>query len=176
MRRREFVALVGGAVAWPIAARAQRPDGVRRIGALMNQADSDSEAQAHFAAFVQGLQQLGWTNDRNLRIDTRWGTGDADRIRRHAGELVALAPDVILSNGSAGMPPLLQATRTIPIVFVNVVDPVAAGFVGSLSRPGGNVTGFIQFEYSLSGKWLELLKEIAPDATRVAVLRDANIP
>src|SRR5262245_29357782 len=175
MKRREFILLAGGAVAWPITARPQQPDGVRRVGTLMNQAETDSEAQEHLAAFVQRLQRLGWTDGRNLRIDSRWGAGDADRIRRYAGELVGLAPDVILSNGSAGMPALLRATRTVPIVFVNVADPVSAGFVDSLSQPGGNATGFIQFEYTVSGKWLELLKEIAPGVKRAAVLRDANI-
>ena len=177
MQRREFITLLGGtaAAAWPLAARAQRGDRMRRIGVLMNQAADDSDAQANFAAFLQALQQLGWTDGRNVRIDTRWAGGHAAEIGRHAAELVALAPDPILATGTAGMGPLLQATRTVPIVFVQVADPVGAGFVDSLSWPGGNATGFMQFEYSLSGKWLELLKQIAPDMTRVAVLRDPAI-
>ena len=148
---------------------------MRRIGVLLSFAADDPEARLRFAAFQQGLQQLGWTDGRNLRIDYRWGAGDADRIRKYAAELVALAPDVILANGSAVVAPLLQATRTVPIVFVIVPDPVGAGFVDSLARPGGNATGFMQFEYSMSAKWLELLKEIAPGVTRAAVLRDPAI-
>jgi putative ABC transport system substrate-binding protein len=180
MRRRQFVTLLGGAVAvpsllWPLAARAQQPDRMRRIGVLYGQATDDPEAQARAAAFQQGLQQLGWNDGRNVRIDYRWGSGGADRIRKHAAELVALAPDVILTSGAATMGWLLQATRTVPIVFVNVADPVGAGYVDSLARPGGNATGFIQFEYGISGKWLELLKEIAPSVTRAAVVRDPAI-
>ena len=176
MRRREFITLLGGAAAaWPLAARAQQGERVRRIGVLMTTAADDPEAQARIAAFLQGLQQLGWADGRNVRIDTRWGAGDADRVRRYAAELVALAPDVILATGSSTVGPLLQATRTVPIVFANVTDPVGAGFVDSLARPGGNATGFTSFEYSMSGKWLELLKEIAPGVTRVAVLRDPAI-
>ena len=176
MRRREFITLLGGAAAtWPLAARAQQPERMRRIGVLMDSAADDPEATGRIAAFLQGLQQLGWTEGRNLRIDIRWGGGDADHIRKHAAELAALAPNVILASGTATMGPLLQATRTVPIVFVNVADPVGAGFVDSLARPGGNATGFIQFEYGLSGKWLELLKQIAPGVTRAAVLRDAAI-
>ncbi len=176
MRRREFITLLGGAAAaWPLAARAQQPERMRRIGVLMNLAADDPEAQARIAAFLQGLQELGWTDGRNVRIDTRWAAGDADRIRRYAAELVALAPDVILATGSARSAPLLQATRTVPIVFVNVPDPVGAGFVDSLARPGGNATGFTLFEYGMSAKWLELLKEIAPGVTRAAVLRDPAI-
>jgi putative ABC transport system substrate-binding protein len=148
---------------------------VRKVGVLMN-STATPEQRANLAAFQQTLQQLGWTVGRNVQMDIRWADGDAREMRRHAGELVALAPDVILTAGDAGMPPLLQATRTIPIVFNNVADPVGAGFVDSLARPGGNATGFLQFEYSLSGKWLELLKEIAPGVTRVAVLRDPAIP
>ena len=173
MRRREFVTLLGGAAAaWPLAARAQQPDRLRRVGVFINPVADDPVTQARLAAFVEGLQQLGWTDGRNVRIDTRWSAGNPDDTRKHAAELVALAPDVILVNGSAAAGPLLQATRTVPIVFVNVVDPVGAGFVKSLSRPDGNATGFISFEYGLSGKWLELLKEIAPRVTRAAVIRD----
>jgi putative ABC transport system substrate-binding protein len=175
MQRREFITLLGGAaVAWPLAARAQQPDRMRRIGALAGIED-DAEGQARFAAFLQGLQQLGWTDGRNVRIDYRWGGGDADNIRKHAAELAALAPDVILAAGAAVVGPLLQATRTVPIVFVIVPDPVGAGFVDSLARPGGNATGFINFEYSISAKWLELLKQITPGVTRAAVLRDPAI-
>ena len=174
LKRREFITLVGGAaVAWPLTARAQSAGHVRRVAMLVGgSAENDPDTQANIAAFLQALQQLGWTDGRNVRIDTRWGGGDADTTRRHAAELAALAPDVILASGASTMPPLLQATRTVPIVFVNVADPVGAGFVDSLSRPGGNATGFMQFEYSLSGKWLELLKQIAPSVTRAAVLRD----
>jgi putative ABC transport system substrate-binding protein len=175
MRRREFIGFVGGAaVAWPLDARAQH-DRMRRIGALTLLAADDPEAKTRLVAFVQGLQELGWADGRNVRIDTRWGVGDADRYRRHAAELVALAPDVILANGASIVGPLLQTTRTVPIVFVNVADPVGGDYVESMSRPGGNATGFIQFEYSLAGKWLELLKQIAPDVTRAAVLRDAAL-
>ena len=172
MKRREFMALLGGAAAaWPLAARAQQPERMRRIGVFINPVADDPVTQARLAAFVEGLQQLGWTDGRNLRIDTRWSAGNPDDTRKYAAELVALAPDVILVNGSAAAGPLLQVTRTVPIVFVNVVDPVGAGFVKSLSRPDGNATGFIAFEYGLSGKWLELLKEIAPGVTRAAVIR-----
>ena len=153
-----------------------RPSAMRRIGVLMASAADDPELQARIAAFLQGLQQLGWTDGRNVRIDTRWATTNADDIRRHAAELAALAPDVILAaTGTATVAPLLQATRTVPIVFVVVIDPVGAGFVASLARPGGNATGFTIFEYGMSGKWLELLKEIAPGVTRAAVLRDPAI-
>ena len=148
---------------------------MRRIGVLMAPAADDPESQRRIAAFVQGLQELGWTDGRNVRIDTRWGAGDADRVRRYAAELVALAPDVILASGSTIVAALLQATRTVPIVFVLTVDPVGAGFVASLARPGGNATGFTVYEYGISGKWLELLKEIAPRVTRAAVLRDPTI-
>ena len=142
MKRREFITLLGGAAAWPLAARAQQAERMRRIGVLMTTAADDPEGQARLAAFVQGLQQLGWTDGRNVRIDTRWAAGNADDIRKYAAELVALAPDVILAPGSATVAPLLQATRTVPIVFVHVPDPVGAGFVDSLARPGGNATGF----------------------------------
>ena len=173
--RRKFIALIGGAAAWPLAARAQQGEPMRRIGALMSTAADDPEGQARIAAFQQGLQQFGWTIGRNVRIDSRWPVGDSGRTRRYAAELVALAPDVILATGSAAAAPLLQATRTVPVVFVIVPDPVGAGFVNSLARPGGNATGFIQFEYGISGKWLELLKQIAPGVTRAAILRDPAI-
>jgi ABC-type uncharacterized transport system substrate-binding protein len=174
MRRREFITLIGGtAVAWPLAARAQQQgERMRRIGVLMPIAADDPEGQARVAAFVQGLAQLGWTEGRNVRIDARWSAGNAADTRKYAAELVALAPDVIMTTGGATMGPLLQATRTVPIVFTIVPDPVGNGFVDSLSRPGGNATGFLMFEYSLCGKWLELLKEIAPGVTRAGVLRD----
>src|SRR6266436_3114463 len=177
MRRREFIMLLGGSVAaWPLVARAQQPDRMRHIGVLMGTAADDSESQARAAAFAQGLAQLGWADGRNVQIDTRWATTNADDMRRHAAELVALAPDVILAaTGTLTVAPLLQATRTVPIVFVLVIDPVGAGFVASLARPGGNATGFTIFEYGMSGKWLELLKEIAPRLTRAAVLRDPTI-
>jgi putative ABC transport system substrate-binding protein len=178
MKRREFITLVGGAAAaWPLAARAQQAERMRRIGVLIGAAvdADDPDVQANIAAFLQRLQQLGWTDGGNVRIDYRWGAGNADNIRKYAAELVALAPDVILVNGTAVMAPLLQATRTLPIVFTAVADPVGAGFVDSLARPGGNTTGFMQFEYNLSGKWLELLKQIVPGLTRAAILRDAAI-
>jgi putative tryptophan/tyrosine transport system substrate-binding protein len=175
MRRRQFIAGLVGAAAWPVAARAQQSERMRRIGVLMNIAAYDPNAQDNVATFVHMLQQLGWTEGRNLRIDIRWAEGDAAEIRRHAADLVALAPDVIVSTGTAGMGPLLQATRTLPIVFANVADPVGAGFIDSMARPGGNATGFLQFEYSLSGKWPVLLKQIAPSVTRMAVLRDPAI-
>ena len=173
MRRREFITLFGvAALAGPRAARAQQADRVRRVGVLMSRAAGDPEEQARFAGFLQGLQKLGWTDGRNVRIDYRWAAADADRSRTYAAELVALAPDVILASGSTSVAALLQTTRTVPIVFVNVIDPVGAGYVARLARPGGNATGFTAFEYSLSGKWLELLKEIAPNLTRIAILRD----
>jgi putative ABC transport system substrate-binding protein len=172
MRRRQFITLLSGAVAWPIAARAQQPEKMRRIGVLLNAAADDLQYQAWVGAFLQALALLGWTIGRNIRIDTRWATPNAAEIRRHAAELAALAPDVILAHGDSTVGPLLQATRTVPIVFVIVADPVGAGLVDNLARPGGNVTGFMLFEYSLGGKWLELLKQIAPGVTRAAVLRD----
>ncbi len=177
MKRREFITLLGGSVAtWPLVARAQQPERMRRIGVLMASAADDSESQARIAAFTQALQQLGWSDGGNLRIDTRWATTNPDDIRRHAAELVALAPDVLLAaTGTVTVVALLQATRTVPIVFVAVIDPVGAGFVTSLARPGGSATGFTIFEYGMSGKWLELLKAIAPSVTRVAVLRDPAI-
>jgi putative ABC transport system substrate-binding protein len=177
MRRRDFIVLTGGATALaPLAALAQQADGMRRIGVLIGSAADDPEYQARFGAFLQGLAQLGWADGRNVRIDTRWATTNPDDIRRHAAELAALAPDVILAaTGTATVAPLLQATRTVPIVFALVIDPVGAGFVASLAQPGGNATGFTLFEYGMSGKWLELLKEIAPRVTRAAVLRDPGI-
>jgi len=175
MRRREFIALIGGgAAAWPLAARAQQSERMRRIGILLPVAADDAEFQTRVGAFLQGLQQLGWAIGRNVRIDTRWAGASATEIRRHAAELVALAPDVILAHGSSSVRSLLEATRTVPIVFPIVGDPVGAGFVETLARPGGNVTGFMTTEYSIGGKWLELLKEIAPNLTRVAVLRDST--
>ena len=176
MRRREFIAGLGGAAAaWPLAAGAQQGERMRRVGVLTNLASDDSEAQVRNTAFAHALAQLGWVVGQNLQIEHRWAAGDAERIRTYAAELIALTPDVMLATGAAGVAPLLQATRTVPIVFVLVPDPVGAGFVDSLARPGGNATGFVQFEYGISGKWLELLKEIAPGITRVAVLRDAAI-
>ena len=173
MKRREFITLLGGAAAaWPLAARAQ--ERVRRIGVLMSQPAGDPVAQARSAAFLQGLQELGWTIGRNVQIEHRWDLDEADH-RRNVAELVALAPDVILTTGGISMGPLLQATRTVPIVFVQVTDPVGAGYVESLARPGGNATGFIPFEFGMSAKWLELLKEIASGIKRVAVLRDAAL-
>ncbi len=174
MRRREFITLLGGAATWPPGARAQQAERVRRIGVI---AGANSPViQASHAAFFQVLQQLGWTEGRNLRIDTRPAAGDADLYRRYAAELVALAPDVIFTSGSAALGPILEATRTVPIVFAIVPDPVGSGYVKSLSRPGGNATGFMMFEYSLCGKWPALLKEIAPHTTRAAVLRDPAVP
>jgi putative ABC transport system substrate-binding protein len=175
MQRRDFITLLGGAAAtWPLAARAQQREQMKRIGILLPATADDAVFQARLAAFYQGLALLGWSIGHNVRIDTRWATTNAAEIRRHAAELVALAPDVILSTGDATVPPLLQATRTVPIVFPLANDPVAAGYVDSLAQPGGNATGFMLFEYSLSGKWLELLKEIAPTVTRAAVLRDTT--
>jgi putative ABC transport system substrate-binding protein len=177
MRRREFVTLLGGtAVAWPLTAWAQQQaERIPRIGVLSPLPADDPEAKARIAAFLQGLAQLGWVDGRNVKIDARWGAGDADRIRRYAAELVALAPDVILATATATVVPLQQATRTVPIVFASVIDPVGAGFVASLARPGGNTTGFTVFEYGMSGKWVELLKQIAPGLTRTAVIRDPAI-
>jgi putative ABC transport system substrate-binding protein len=179
MRRRDVITLLAGAAGapmlWSRAVRAQQPARIRRIGVLMGLAADDPESQARLAAFAQGLQQGGWTVGQNLRIDYRWGAGNADTMRKYAAELVAIAPDAILAHSSAAVAPLLQATRTIPIVFTLVADPVGAGFVNSLARPSGNVTGFTNFEYAMGGKWLELLKEIAPRLTRAAVLRESAI-
>src|SRR5262249_20722308 len=177
MKGRDFITLLGGAtMAWPLAARAQQREKMRRIGVLMPYAANDPQTQARNAAFLQGLQQLGWTVGTNVQIDYRWSAGNADDTRKYAAELVTLAPDVILAFGASTVGPLLQATRTVPIVFPVVGDPVGAGFVGSLARPGGNATGFMSYEYSLGGKWLELLKQVAPGVTRVAVLRDPANP
>jgi putative ABC transport system substrate-binding protein len=176
MRRREFIGIVGGlAIAWPLGARAQQGDRMRRIGVLWATSEDDPVAQARQAAFLQGLQQLGWVNGQNVRIDVRWAAGNLINARQYAAELVTLAPDVILASGGAIMGPLLQATHTVPIVFTIVTDPVGTGLIDGLSRPGGNATGFMMFEYSLCGKWLALLKEIAPGVTRAAVLRDPAI-
>jgi ABC-type uncharacterized transport system substrate-binding protein len=175
--RRDFIALLGGAAAaWPLASRAQQGERMRRIGVLLPAAADDPVFQARLAAFYQGLALSGWIIGRDVRIDVRWATANAVEIRRHAAELVALAPDVILATGDSTMPPLLQATRTVPIVFPVVNDPVGAGYVDSLARPGGNATGFMIFEYGAAGKWLELLKDIAPALTRAAVLRDPANP
>ena len=176
MRRRDFVAALGGATAaWPLAVRAQQPEQMRRVGVLMNwAADDNPEGQARLAAFQQALQQLGWNDGRNVRIDIRWDESDADRARRYAQELVALAPDIFLAGGTISVGALQHVTRTLPIVFAAVTDPVGAGFVDSLSRPGGNITGFLAFEYGFSGKWLELLKQIAPQVTRAAVIRNPD--
>jgi putative ABC transport system substrate-binding protein len=175
MRRRDLITLLGGAAAWPLTARAQQPERMRRVGVLMNAAADDPVGQTRIAAFLQGLQQLGWSVGRNVQIDTRWAAGDADRIRRYAAELTALAPDVIVATGSATVGPLQRASRAVPIVFVSTIDPVGGGFVESLARPGTNATGFTASEYGMSGKWLELLKQTAPRVTRVGVIRDPEI-
>jgi putative ABC transport system substrate-binding protein len=175
MKRREFIRLLGGASAMPFAARAQQGERVRRIGVLMSTAATDMDGQARVGAFLQGLQEFGWAVGRNVRIDIRWPEGNTDEIRKHVAELAAAAPDVILATGTATVGPLLQATKTVPIVFVVVIDPVGAGYVANLARPGANATGFTLFEYGVSGKWLELIKLIAPSITRVAVLRDPAI-
>ena len=174
MRRREFLGILGCAAAWPIASKAQPTERTRVVGVLTNLGPDDPEAKARITAFEQTLQQLGWAVGRDLKIEIRETGSDLDQLRRYAGELVALAPDVILTIGSVALAPLQQATRTIPIVFVNVPDPVGAGFVQSMAHPGGNITGFSNFEYSMSGKWAELLKQIAPKATRALVLRDSS--
>jgi putative ABC transport system substrate-binding protein len=175
MQRRDFITLVGGAAAsaaWPVPAPAQQADRVRLVGSLNILAEDDPESRLRIAAFKQGLQELGWTEGANLRVEARWAGGDDGLVRKYAAELAALAPDVILTSGSVTVTPVQKATRTVPIVFVQVVDPVGSGYVDSLARPGGNTTGFTLFEYSLTGKWLELLKEIAPKVTRAAVVRD----
>jgi putative tryptophan/tyrosine transport system substrate-binding protein len=177
VKRRQFITLLGGAAApWPSAARAQPGERMRRVGVLTNLSADDPEGKTRIMAFLQALQQLGWTDGGNVQIDTRWAAGNAEAIRKYAAELVALAPNVILVTGSATVAPLLLATRTVPIVFVNLVDPVGAGIVESLARPGGNATGFTLYEYSTSGKWLELLKQIAPGVTRAVVIRDPAEP
>jgi putative tryptophan/tyrosine transport system substrate-binding protein len=173
MKRRQFIALVGGAAAaWPLAARAQQGERVRRIGVLMSTAVDDPQDPARLAAFAQGLQELGWSIGRNVRVDYRWSASSSDNARKYAAELAALAPDVMLASGTIALAAVQHMRHTIPIVFVNLIDPVSGGFVESLARPGGNTTGFLLFEYGISGKWLELLKEVAPRVTRVAVLRD----
>jgi putative tryptophan/tyrosine transport system substrate-binding protein len=175
LHRREFITLLGSAAAvWPLAARAQQTERMRRIGVLFGAAD-DHDGRARFAAFRQALQELGWADGQNVRIDIRWGAGVADVSRKHAAELASLAPDVMLATGTASLEPLLQATRAVPMVFTNVVDPVGAGYVTTLARPGGNVTGFLMFEFGISGKWLELLKQIAPGVTQAAIIRDPAI-
>ena len=177
MRRRDFIkGIAGSVVAWPITARAQQLERMRRIGVILPAAANDAEFQTWVGAFLQALAQLGWIIGRNVRIEIRWATVNHAEIRKHAAELVALAPDVIVASGTSTVGPVLQATRTVPVVFPIVVDPVGAGFIDSLARPGGNATGFLTFEYSLSGKWLELLKQIAPGVTRVAVFRDPASP
>jgi putative ABC transport system substrate-binding protein len=176
MKRRAFITLIGGAAAaWPLAARAQQGERMRRIGVLINLSESDSAEQRVVLAFRQGLQELGWEDGRNARIDMRWGAGDPQRYRKYAAELVALAPDAILAATTATVVALQQASSTVAIVFVGVIDPVGSGLIASMARPGGNATGFTVFEYAISSKWLELLKEIAPRVTRVAVLRDATV-
>ena len=176
MRRREFITLLSGAAtAWPLAALAQQPGTPRRIGVLIQVAEGDPQARIEVATFLRGLQKLGWSEGHNLRIDTRWGGGDADLIRKYAAELVALAPEVVLAPGGTVVGALQQASRTVPIVFVNVTDPVGRGYVASLAQPVGNATGFTSFEFGMGGKWLEVLKEMAPPVTRAAVLRDPVI-
>jgi putative tryptophan/tyrosine transport system substrate-binding protein len=177
MRRRDFITLLGGAAAaWPLAARAQQAERMRRVGILMTTAANDPESLARVGALLQGLQELGWADRRNVRIEYRWASGNAESIRKSAAELVAFAPDVIVANGTTAMGPLLQTTRTLPIVFVNVSDPVSSGFVASLNKPGGNATGFSALEYSFGGKLLELLKQFSPLVTRAAVIRDPSLP
>jgi len=175
LKRRDFITLIGGAATWPFVARAQQGERMRRIGVLEPLAVDDPEALARVTVLAQAMQQLGWTVGRNIRIEYRWGAGDADRIRQQAAELVALAPDAILTSGASTTAPMLRTTRTVPVVFVAVVDPVGAGYVDSFGRPGGNATGFTNFEYSMGAKWLELLKEIAPAVTRAAVIIDPDV-
>jgi putative ABC transport system substrate-binding protein len=174
VRRRAFIAALGGAAAWPLAARAQQADRVRRIGVLMHVTERDQDGQARLTAFVEKLKELGWAEGRNLHFDVRWGPDDPNRYPRQAAELVAMAPDVLVAPTSFTVAALQRATQSVPIVFMGVIDPVGADFVSSLAKPGGNTTGFIAFEYTIGGKWLELLKEIAPHVTRAAVLRDAS--
>jgi putative tryptophan/tyrosine transport system substrate-binding protein len=176
VRRREFITLLGGAVVWPLAARAQQSQRMRRIGVLVSAVEGDPRGLEYVTAFAQGLAELGWTVGRNVRIEYRWGAGDLDRFRRYAAELVALSPDVVLASSGSIVGAFQQASRTVPIVFVTTIDPVGGGWVESLSRPGTNATGFAAFEFSMSGKWLELLKEIAPGVKRVAVIRDPSVP
>jgi putative tryptophan/tyrosine transport system substrate-binding protein len=177
VKRRDFITLIGGAAsAWPLAARAQQADGVRRVGIFMDLSEQDVEGQTRVAAFRKGLQDLGWTEGRNVKFDTRWTAGDPARMRRYAAELVGLAPEVIMNGGLPTLVAMQQETRTIPVVFAQVLDPVGAGFVESLARPGGNITGFVSFEYSMAGKWLETLKLIAPNIVRIAAIRDLASP
>jgi ABC-type uncharacterized transport system substrate-binding protein len=177
MRRRDFIRMIGsGAATWPLVAHAQQRERMRRIGVLLPATADDTHYQTWLGAFLQGLTHSGWNIGQNVQVDIRWATANADAVRRNAAELVALAPDVIFAPGASTVGPLLQATRTVPIIFAVVADPVGAGFVASLARPGGNATGFMNLEYGMSGKWLELLKQIVPTLTRVAVLRDAGIP
>jgi putative ABC transport system substrate-binding protein len=176
LRRRQFITLLGGAAAWPLAARAEQGERMRRVGVLVSAVEGDPRGLEYVTAFAQALAELGWTVGRNLRIEYRWGAGDLDRFRRYAAELVALAPDVVLASSGSIVGAFQQASRTVPIVFVTTIDPVGGGWVESLSRPGTNATGFAFFEFSMSGKWLELLKEIAPGVKRVAVIRDPLVP
>src|SRR5262245_14092569 len=176
LKRREFITLLGGAAAaWPLAAQAQQPGRTRRIGVLSTLPADDPEWQARLAALLQGLQELGWTVGRNLRVDYRLGAENAERLRQHVAEIIAPVPDLIVANGTSAVGPLLEATRSVPVVFVQVTDPIGGGFVASLARPGGNATGFTSLEYGMSGKWLQLLKEIAPNVTRAAVIRDPSL-
>src|SRR5215467_13576329 len=175
-KRREFITLLGGAATWPVVARAQQRERVRRIGVLMSMVEGDPRGLQYITAFAQGLAELGWTVGRNVRIEYRFGAGDLDRFRRYAAELVALSPDVVLASAGSIVGAFQQASRAVPIVFVTTIDPVGGGLVESLSRPGTNATGFAAFEFSMSGKWLEMLKEIAPDVKRVAVIRDPSVP
>jgi len=166
MRRREFIRLTGGAAAWPLVAQAQQPEQLRLIGVLMNRAADDADGRARLASFQQAMKDLGWSEGRNIRIDIRWGENDVNRTGKYAAELVALAPDIVLATGTVSVAAMQHVTRTLPVVFAGVADPVGAGLVDTLARPGGNVTGFMNFEYNLSGKWLETLKQIAPRVTR----------
>ena len=174
MRRREFISVLGSAAAWPVAVRALKGERMRRIGILAGLPENDPEAQARVAAFVQRLDELGWTRGRNIHVDIRWGGGLSEDLRRFAGELARLNPDLLMATGGASLGPLVEATQTVPIVFAHVPDPLGAGFIDSLSRPGGNVTGFASFDYAIAGKWLELLKQIVPSATRISILRDPS--
>lgn len=176
MRRRQFIALLGAAVAWPAFARAQQPERTRRIGVLMSRVATDPEGQARFVALKKGLQQFGWSEGYNIRIDIRWSPDDAVLTREFAAQLVALSPEVILASGSLSVAELQRVTRTVPIVFAAVADPVGGGFVDSISRPGGNATGFMLAEYSFAGKWVELLKQVAPQITQIGVVRAAHVP
>src|SRR6516162_569214 len=176
MRRREFITLLGGGAALPLTARAQQAERMHRVGVLMNWAADDPEGQAGVMAFKKGLEQLGWSDGRNLSIEARWGADDVERDRQYVAELIALSPDIVLASGTLSATALQRITRTLPIVFVNITDPTGSGLVDSLARPGGNATGFMNFEYSLSGKWLELLKQIAPSLTRAAVVKHPTSP